>query len=65
MIGMRKRSRFDLDAGYFPEIETPVIVLTFQTSCFETSHEQQHSSRYPPASSSVQTMCAAPPCDFN
>lgn len=32
-----------------PASEMPVIVLTFQTSCFETSHEQKHSTRYPVA----------------
>lgn len=61
---------FDLDSRWcFPKlklkIETPVIVLTFQTSCFVTSHEKQHSAPYPPSSASVQTMYAAPPCDFN
>lgn len=66
----REITVFDLDSRWcFPKlklkIETPVIVLTFQTSCFVTSHEKQHSAPYPPSSASVQTMYAALPCDFN
>lgn len=48
-----------------PEIETFVTVVIFQTSCFETSHEQQHSARYPASCGSLETTYAAPPCDFN
>lgn len=42
-----------------------VTALQFQTSCFQTSHERQHSVRYASCSGSGEATCAAAPCDFN
>lgn len=40
-------------------------MLQSQTSCFQTSHAQQHSVHYASCSGSGGTTCAAAPCDFN
>lgn len=43
----------------------PVTAPPFQTSCFQTSHAQQHSVRYASCSGSAERTYAAAPCDFN